>query len=475
MIEITNKITEKFYSFSDSKVIKISLLKQSGSYRKYYRIITEKGSLLGVYNYDRAENDAFISFSKHFYAQKFNVPKIIAEFLNDNIYFIEDLGDITLFDFLQKNNDDEKTLSTYKKILDELINLQFRGIKNLDLSKAYPRAEFDKQSIMWDLNYFKYFVLKIAKVPFNEQNLEQDFNKFADILTTVDNNFFLFRDFQSRNIMLKDDKVYFIDYQGGRKGAFYYDLASLLYDSKANLSENMRNILLDYYFEILNKKHKISKDKFTENFKKYVLVRILQAFGAYGFRGLVEHKIGFIKSIPKAIKNIKTLLNDKILLEELSELKKSLNFLVYKSELAEKFETKTSVDVSINSFSYRKTSYPTDKTGNGGGFVFDCRFLPNPYYITELKEYTGLSMKITEYLDAFDEVQTFVSQSVEIIRKAVNNYDKAGYTNLQVNFGCTGGRHRSVYCAEKTCNLLKELYNINAKIEHLVIGNRTKI
>jgi len=468
MDTILNKIENKYYKFSTDKIKKIILLQQSGSYRKYYRITTENSSILGVYNPDNNENLAFLIFTKHFYHQGFNVPEILAEFKDENIYFIKDLGDETLYNFLQNTQNEDLKLLTYKKVVDELIKIQFKGIKGLDLSYAYPRESFDNQSIMWDLNYFKYFVLKIAKVPFNEQKLEDDYALFSDILTKVDMNYFLYRDFQSKNIMLKDNKVYFIDYQGGRKGAFYYDLASLLNDSKAKLSISFKQKIIDYYYSVISTKISISEETFLKNYYSYALIRVLQAFGAYGFRGVVENKINFIKNIPQAFKNVENLIKQASVLEKLPELKKSLIYLIEKSEFAGKFaKPKNQVIVSINSFSYKRAGYPEDKTGNGGGFAFDCRFLPNPGRETKYKQLTGKDKEVIEYLNAYIEVETFVSQSVEIIRKAVKNYAELGYTNLQVNFGCTGGQHRSVFCAEKTYQILSELYDIKCEIKHI--------
>lgn len=465
MDDLLKRIETKFLSFSSNKVNKIILLQQSGSYRKYYRIFTENSTILGVYNPDFNENNAFLNFTKHFTHKGFNVPKIIKSFEAEGIYFIEDLGDVTLYDFIQ-NKTDDKILSIYKTVIDELINLQTNGITDLDLSHAYPRQNFDIQSIMWDLNYFKYFVLKIAKVPFNEQNLENDFNNLAKLLTNIDANFFLYRDFQSKNIILYNNKIYFIDYQGGRKGAFYYDLASLLNDSKAKLNEDIKNELLNYFYQKITYKIKITYNEFIENYFSFALIRLLQAFGAYGFRGLVEHKINFIKSIPNALNSIKTVLKQAIVLQNLPELKKSLTYLVEKSELFEKFNTLCDVNIQINSFSYKKTGYLKDAAGNGGGFVFDCRFLPNPGREQEYKQLTGKNIKVIEYLEGFPEVETLISQAVEMIHKAATNYQKLGYKNLQVNFGCTGGQHRSVYCAEKTAETLNLLYNFNIKIFH---------
>lgn len=462
-----SKIKKLYLEFNNNKNIKIVQLKQSGSYREYYRITSEKGNILGVYNPDRLENDAFLSFSKHFKNQNLNVPKIIAEFTDDNIYFIEDLGDTTLYDFLKSNPTENKILDTYQKVVSNLIKFQIDGIKGLDTKKCYPRESFDIQSIMWDLNYFKYFVLKVAKVTFNEQKLEEDFYKFGKFLASSDRDYFLYRDFQSKNIMLVNETPYFIDYQGGRKGAFYYDLASLLFDSKANLSEEIRNELKDFYFELINEKVTVSKQEFNQFYNAFALIRILQAFGAYGFRGIVERKLNFIASIPKAISNVNYFIKNQLIPTNLPELTKSLNALV-KSEISKNFNGfPEALHLKVNSFSFIKGGYPENKEENGGGFVFDCRFLPNPGRFEYYKKKSGVDKEVIEYLQGFSEVETFISDTIKMILNALQNYVERGFTNLEVNFGCTGGRHRSVYCAETSANILKNLYGVNVSVAHL--------
>jgi len=466
IIDIISTIyTEKF----NDNITQIIRLKQSGSYREYYRIIGSKNTILGVYNADLQENKAYLEFSKHFISYNLKVPKILFISEKKDIYFVEDLGDTTIFDFLQTKPTENKIIETYKKILDELIKFQFEGIKNLNLENCYPRQEFDKQSMMWDLNYFKYFVLKIAKVPFNEQSLENDFETLTTFLLSAKSDCFLYRDFQSKNIMLFENEVYFIDFQGGRKGSYFYDLASLLYDSKANLSENIKNILLNYYFEKISKLTKIDNNDFLNYFNNFLLIRLLQAFGAFGFRGIVEKKIPFIASIPNALKNIKKILHSIKL--EIPELINSLNYLVNKSDIAKTFEkTDNKLKIRINSFSFLKTGYPIDEKNNGGGFVFDCRFLPNPGRQEKYKQLSGLDLPVIEYLEGIPEVENFVVSVSEIILKAAKSYENQNFTDLQVNFGCTGGQHRSVYCAEKVSSILKNLYGLNVETKHIELS-----
>lgn len=467
MEHIFNIIKNLAQSSFKQEVQKILMLKQSGSYRKYFRIYFENETILGVYNQDYNENIAFVTFAKHFLKKGLNVPKILAENLEQNVYFIEDLGDMTLYDFLQNSSNQGEIEKIYKKTIDELINFQIKAIKGLDLTKAYPRAVFDQQSITWDLNYFKYFVLKIAKVPFDEQKLEEDFSKLAQMLTNVQMNYFLYRDFQSKNIMINNNKLYFIDFQGGRKGSLYYDLASLLYDSKAKLNDKFREQMRDYYYQQLSKTISIDYQIFLQDYNNYLLIRLLQAFGAYSFRGIVEKKLAFVSSISPALENINILLKKGYVNKNLTELTKTLEFLAEKSEFKKQFEPIDNVLVRINSFSFKKSSYPKDEKENGGGFVFDCRFLPNPGKLEQYKNLTGQDKPVIEYLEGFEEVETFVAKTAEMIATAARNYQNNGYTDLQVNFGCTGGQHRSVYCAQKVSEILKKLYNLNIETKHL--------
>ncbi len=301
-----------FNSWSSKYANNIILLPESGSYREYYRIESDSHSAVGVLNNDKKENTAFIGLTKHFIKAGLSVPKVYKEDLSNNAYLIEDLGDTSLFSYISsiKNTENhlQKTIAIYKLIIDELTKFQILANKNLDYSICYPRPAFDKQSMMWDLNYFKYYFLKLAKVPFDEQNLEDDFNNFSDYLLECDSNFFLYRDFQSANIMLYNNKPYFIDYQGGRRGALQYDIASLLFDSKANIPHNIRDILLNYYIDVIRELYPINVDRFIHFFYGFVLIRIMQAMGAYGFRGLYEKKKHFLYSIPYAIGHLKSVL-----------------------------------------------------------------------------------------------------------------------------------------------------------------------
>jgi len=470
-VDIKNNIKNLFETWSGEKAQVISAMPQSGSYRQYYRISGNSKSAIGAFNPDHKENKAFITFSKHFRSIGLNVPEFYLDDKNSVTYLIEDLGDVSLFSFLSENRNlkefPEKVTSYYKNSLEHLIRFQFEGSEGLDYSVCYPRSSFDKQSIMWDLNYFKYYFLKLTKTVFDEQLLENDINKFAEFLLSAEMNNFMYRDFQSHNIMIKDEKLYFIDYQGGRKGALQYDVASLLYDAKADVPQKIRDELVEFYIQHLNRRTKINRKEFLNHYYGYILIRILQAMGAYGFRGLYENKVHFLKSIPYSIKNLKYLIDNNLLPDGFPELRKSLAKIINNDELS-KFgyhETQDKLKVTINSFSY-KNGIPLDLSGNGGGFVFDCRALPNPGRLEKFKELTGRNKEVIFFLENESTVKNFLENVSKISEVSIKNYIERKFTSLVINFGCTGGQHRSVYSAEKLSTLLKNKFDINVEVNH---------
>jgi len=446
-------------------------LPPSGSYREYYRIKSKNKTAIGVYNADPKENKAFITFSEHFKSKGLNVPEIFGKDLNKNIYLEEDLGDITLFSYLtavRKNGDfPAEVYDVYKKVLELLPRFQIEAAKDLDYSVCYPRAKFDRQSMMWDLNYFKYYFLKLAKIPFEEQALENDFQRFVDYLLSADDDYFLYRDFQSRNIMLKNNAPYFIDYQGGRRGALQYDVASLLYDAKADIPQLVRNELLRYYLKVLRDFIDVDERKFVEYYYGYALIRIMQACGAYGFRGFYEKKEHFLKSIPYAVENLRWLLDNIELPIKIPALQKALFEITESAEL-KKFNVKKreyKLKVTIYSFSFKK-GIPSDSHGNGGGFVFDCRGIINPGRFEEYKLLTGADLEVVNFLESKTKVSEFLSHVFKLVDMTVENYIQRKFTHLMVSFGCTGGQHRSVYCANKLAEHLKENFELDVNLIH---------
>ncbi len=464
---ISENIKNLFKKTFKEEIKEMYQLPPSGSSRLYFRVKNDIRSVIAAYNSDKKENAAFLYLSDIFIKNGINVPEIYAEDLNNDVYLQEDLGDETLFNRLLKvrksNEFPEELINLYKNVVEKLAELQIKVSKKVDYSICYPRKAFDKQSIMWDLNYFKYNFLKFTDILFDEQLLEDDFNSFSEYLLKADCNFFLYRDFQSRNIMLHNDRIYFIDYQGGRKGALHYDLASQLYDAKANIPENIREEIKTHYLNRLQQAYKIDVSDFDKHYYAYVLVRIMQAMGAYGYRGFFERKKHFLDSIPFAIKNLNSVLDKEEIPIEIPELRRVLKSVTNSKKLKNISGKKLTIKVS--SFSYKK-GIPEDNSGNGGGFVFDCRFINNPGRIEEYKELCGKDQEVIDFLENTDEVHHFFKSISQIISAAVKNYQSRGFKNLSVNFGCTGGQHRSVFFAEKTADYLRNNYDINVELEH---------
>ena len=409
-------ICKLFQKFSGSLPDEIIALPPSGSYRKYYRLKLKERTFIGVYNEDLKENKAFISFTNHFLKLSLNVPKVLAKDLDNSTYILQDLGDTSLLAYISDNHENTelstKSIEMYKEVLSQLPLFQVKGGENIDYSVAYPRAAFDKQSMMWDLNYFKYYFLKLAKIPFDEQLLENDFVAFSDFLLKADCNYFLYRDFQSRNVMVQNNTPYYIDYQGGRKGALQYDVASILFEAKTSLSAETRNVLLEHYLLELSKILNFDKNEFLQYYYGYVYIRLMQAMGAYGFRGLYEKKELFLQSIPKAIEHLKWLRQNIKLPFSFTELEKVWDSLINSDFAKTQTTIPEGLTLTINSFSYKR-GIPSDETSNNGGFVFDCRALNNPGRIDEYKQLTGMDKPVKDFLTADEGVADFLNNIFE--------------------------------------------------------------
>src|SRR6202453_1460874 len=368
-----------------------------GSGRAIVRLAGEGISAIGVMYPVREENIAFLEFSKHFYRHGLPVPEIYAEDLNQGAYLEEDLGDTTLFDYLGSNRADgliaPEAIEAYRKVVATLPRFQVEAGRDLNYKVCYPRASFDRQSISWDLNYFKYYFLRLAGVPFSEQALERDFSRLTKFLLAASHDYFLYRDFQSRNIMLRDGQPFFLDYQGGRKGALQYDIASLLYDGKADLPPELRQQLLDYYLDCLGEYISVDRDAFMEHYYAYVYIRIMQALGAYGFRGFYERKAHFLQSVPYALKNLRWLAHQVKLPIALPALMDAFNAMLASDKLHALASSAEALKVRIFSFSFHR-EMPADESGNGGGFVFDARSLPNPGREEQFRALTGKAQRV---------------------------------------------------------------------------------
>ena len=462
IIHVKENLINLFEKWAGEKALCFFPLPPSGSSRKYYRIKSKNKTAIGAFYPNQKENIAFIEFSRHFFKKGLKVPEIYARDLKKKNYLVQDLGNETLFSLINKerkeNDFSPQIIEIYKKAIKELIRFQTAGGEGLNYELCTPRGKFDRQSMLWDLNYFKYYFLKLAKIPFDEQKLEKGFRAFINYLLETDLNFFLYRDFQSRNIMILNNRPYFIDYQGGRKGAREYDLGSLLFDAKADLPQSIREELLKYYLNEAKKDEKFNEEKFLQYFYPYCLIRILQAMGSYGFRGFYEKKEHFLQSIPYALKNMDYLLKKMTLPKETKPLTDVLKIMV-KSKALKVFEKKQTsfLTVSINSFSY-KQGLPIDASGNGGGFIFDCRALTNPGRIEKYKELNGLDKSVISFFKKQKDIRIFLKNVEAIINQAMENYLERKFSHLMASFGCTGGQHRSVYCAEKIAKILEKKF-----------------
>ena len=461
-----------------------------GSGRNIFRLARQDLSAVGILYDVRQENVAFLDFSRHFRGRGLPVPEIYGSELDAGAYLEEDLGDVTLFQFLSDNRaGDEvapKAVEAYRTVVAQLPRFQVEASRDLNYGVCYPRSSFDRQSIAWDLNYFKYYFLKLAGIPFDEQELESDFGRLTRFLLTASRDYFLYRDFQSRNVMLRDGQPFFLDYQGGRKGALHYDIASLLYDAKADLPPTLRQHLLEHYLASLARFVKLTQEEFTRHFYAFVYVRMMQALGAYGFRGFYERKPHFLQSVPFALKNLRWLLEHVELPIALPTLlgafermvaSEKLQHLITPAETAEKPEIPKSVPapasrtaklaLRILSFSFHQSSPPSDESGHGGGFVFDARGLPNPGREERFKTLTGRDAAVIDYLSSQASVREFLASATSMVEASVKNYQGRGFNSLMVGFGCTGGRHRSVYLAEALARHFRGRQGLDVVVRHV--------
>jgi aminoglycoside/choline kinase family phosphotransferase len=460
-------LLEQLFQISISQPItSVNELSASGSNRKYFRIHTQEKTYIGVEGTSLDENRAFIEMAQHFSSKGLPVPKFLAKNTDGQVYIQEDLGDTLLFDAIAEGRktgvfcEPEKEL--LRKTMRSLPSIQVKGAEGMDFSVCYPQPEFNERSILWDLNYFKYCFLKSTGLDFQENLLEDDFNRFSQLLLCSQTNTFMYRDFQSRNVMIKDGEPYFIDFQGGRKGPLYYDVASFLWQAKAQYSADLREELLDVYLEALNKLIPTDGAAFRQKLRYFVLFRTLQVLGAYGFRGYFEKKPHFLQSIPFAIENLRNILKD-----DFTEFPYLVEVLIQMTELKEfrEVEVRKPLVVKVYSFSYKK-GIPNDDSGNGGGFVFDCRAVNNPGKYERYQSLTGLDESVIKFLEDDGEILSFLDHAYALTDASVKRYMDRGFTNLMISFGCTGGRHRSVYSAQKVAEHIHAKYGVEVQLIH---------
>ena len=461
----TELLAQLYQSYTGEAPTSIEPLPGAGSNRKYFRL-KGKESLIGVYGTSTEENRAFIYMARHFSQKGLPVPRILAEAPDQSAYLQDDLGDISLFQLIKQgresgNFSDEET-NILKRTIRLLPQIQFEGSKDMDFSYCYPLATFNRRSVLWDLNYFKYCFLKATGLEFQENLLEDDFERMADTLLQIEPQVFMYRDFQSRNVMIREEKPYFIDFQGGRKGPFYYDVASFLWQAKANYPDSLRQELLDEYLDALRPYHTIDKEQFLTTLRHFVLFRTLQVLGAYGFRGYFEKKAHFIQSVPYAIENLRQLLETDfpeypylcLMLHKLTELPQFASI-----------RNRRKLTVRVMSFSYKK-GIPEDPSGNGGGYVFDCRAVHNPGKYEQYKQLTGRDKPVIDFLEQDGEILQFLEHVDALADAHVQRFLERGFTNLSICFGCTGGQHRSVYSAEHVAHHLNEKFGIRIRLIH---------
>lgn len=473
MTTTIDDIRELFQTYDPTPITGVEKIPQSGSNRMYFRIRTAQRSYIATYNDNVRENRTFVHFSRHFRASGCPVPEIYLVNEAYTIYLQEDFGDISLLNELEKHGHNDHVYGLFRHSLQELARLQIRGDDGLDYSWSITSREFGKQAILSDLLYFKYYFLDTLQIPYDKEKLIDDFEALSTYLTHVDHKYFMFRDFQSRNILIRDGQAHFIDFQGGMKGALQYDVASMLWQAKAELPDDWKNSLLEHYMDFVERllEKKIDRLRFVSQYNGYVLIRLLQVLGAYGFRGLFERKAHFLTSIPLALRNFKWFLMHKHVGIVLPEFERLLGLMV-EEDIIKRFEPlrateQTPLVVHINSFSYRKGGIPVDPSGNGGGFVFDCRGILNPGRMAEFKPLTGRDKPVKDFLEQQTRMPEFLNSTYDIVDIAVEDYIKREFESLSVNFGCTGGQHRSVYAADALARHLRNKFHVKIELHHI--------
>ena len=476
MEEIIKNIHALFFSFKNITAERIEKLPQSGSDRIYFRIYTQQETFIATYNLNIKENKTFIHFSRHFKSKQLPVPDIYCLNEDHTIYIQEDLGTESLLNRLETKGYTDEVYQLFQKTLKALAVIQIKGDEGLNYDWCLTAKEFGKQAILSDLLYFKYYFLDTLRLPYDKQQMIDDFEALSTYLTFTEHKHFMFRDFQSRNIIINNNEVHFIDYQGGMKGALQYDVASLLWQAKADLSEAWKNNLLTYYMDEVDQlfSEKLDRTTFVSQYNGYVLIRLLQVLGAYGFRGLFERKAHFLSSIPLALRNLKFFIEHKRVGIVTPEFDRMLKLMV-SEEIIERFSPpqaneETPLLIEVNSFSYKK-SIPRDETDNGGGFVFDMRGILNPGRFDEYKTLSGKEKSVQDFLEQRTRINEFLNSVWDLIDITVEDYLKRGFKHLQINFGCTGGQHRSVYAAEQTARHLRNKYKVKVILNHTNEGN----
>ncbi len=472
------RIIDLYKDWCGQEPAKTERLAGAGSNRAYYRLYNSDGSTtIGCIGTSKEENHAFITLSRHFCTLGLPVPEVLAVSRDELCYIQQDLGSTSLFDAISTGrqaggqyNETEREL--LRKTVKLLPRIQFEGARGMDFSVCYPQPDFDETGVMFDLNYFKYCFLKPSGTDFHELRLENDFRQLARDLTSEPSSTFLYRDFQARNIMVNEvpqqkslktplgsaaslveetsnlkPQLYFIDFQGGRRGPYYYDLASFLWQASARYPDELRSELIEVYYNEAGRYAKMpTREVFDSRLRLFVFFRQLQVLGAYGYRGYFERKPHFLQSIPFAIDNLSHLLTDDLPYPHLLDV---LRRMVAAQTCR--------LQVRIFSFSYKK-GIPQDESGNGGGYVFDCRGTNNPGRYEQYKHLTGLDQPVIQFLEDDGEILHFLDSVYTLADKHIQRYIDRGFTSLMFSFGCTGGQHRSVYSAQHLAEHIRQRF-----------------
>ena len=462
-----DKLRQLFHQYTGCEAETCLQLTPAGSPRRYYRLSAGDNSLIGAIGTSPDENEAFIAIARQMRSQGLPAPEIYAVSDDRMRYLQEDLGDTSLFSLLmeakRRGAYSDTDIELLRSVMRLLPDVQWLTAEGFDFSKCHPSPELNHRGIQWDLHYFKYCFLKAIGLEFDEERLEDDFDHLADIILQDSDACFMCRDFQSRNVMIRDGKPWLIDFQGGRRGPIEYDLVSFLWQARAGFSPALRRELIAEYLRSASRYRSFDEEAFYQRLQYFVLFRTLQVLGAYGYRGYYERKTHFVQSIPMAIDNLRALLaeNDFANMPYLSAILREMTTL----PLFAPYVEDTELTVRITSFSYRK-GIPEDPSGNGGGFVFDCRAIHNPGRYDEYKQFTGRDEPVITFLDKEEAMQEFLTHVYGIVDYSVEKYLSRGFKNLMVNFGCTGGQHRSVYSAEHLAAHLSEKYGVRILLEH---------
>lgn len=447
--------------------VSVDPVSASASNRRYYRMTSPAGTCIGAVGTDRQENEAFVAISLHFRSKGIPVPEVFAVSEDGMSYLQEDLGDEVLLDRLVRARRTGEGLAEAEELMCSamalLPKIQFEGASGFDFSVCYPQPAFDRRMVMFDLNYFKYCFLKATGLEFNEMRLQDDFEKLADDLLADDTDTFMYRDFNARNVMVRGGEPCFIDFQGGRRGPVYYDVASFVYHARAGYTDGQREKMLEAYLEALSEYMPVDRKVFFSRLRLFVLFRLLQVLGAYGFRGWTEHKAAFMTSIPAALDELVRLLEEPF--EEYPYLVETLGRMAALDRFR-RSERAGGLEVKVYSFSFKK-GIPEDPSGNGGGYVFDCRSIHNPGRYEPYKKLTGRDEAVIRFLEDDGEILTFLDHVYGVVDPHVETFAGRGFTDLMVSLGCTGGQHRSVYCAEHLARHLAEKYpDVRVRLIH---------